>query len=101
MKIRLTKKADPQPDQQAVPGGVTKYFLDSIGGNITRHGIKVMADGRQWVLHCISGEPIERYLSEPFRDSKGNIFWKFKGEKISPLDRLTQYSWKNPDQPIV
>lgn len=103
MKIRIKKQTDIDGVEANIPlpevsYRISKEFLDSVWGNITRHGIKIMADGRQWVLHCISGIPMERENAEPFKDNKGNIFWKKKGEILSIVDQLKQYSWNNPSQ---
>lgn len=76
----------------------TKEFLDSVWGDINRYGIKIMADGKQWVLHCVTGDPLERNQAEPFKDKTGNVLWKKKDEIISVLDKVSHFVWKNPSQ---
>lgn len=76
----------------------TIIFLNSVWGNITTHGIKIMADGRQWVVSALSGLVFERKDAKPMQDKKGNIFWIGKDEKLSPIDVLNFHRWKNPGQ---
>ncbi len=106
MKIKIKKEIEKPYEQgeednfplSEISYKPTKDFLDSIWGNITRHGIKIMADGRQWVLHCITGEVLAREECEPFKNKQGSVMWKRKGEEISVLDQLKYFAWKNPEQ---
>lgn len=101
MKVRILppKKEEPSDGVSPAPINyqVSKEFLDSVGGEITRYGTKIMADGRQWVIHCLTGEPIERKDAKGFKDAKNNIFWIGKYEPIPVIETPKQYVWKNPD----
>lgn len=79
------------------PQAPTREFLESIWGNIARHNIKIMSDGRQWVIHCLTGDVLERHLATPVQDGRGSVMWIRKGEKLSPLDQPTSHKWRNPE----
>lgn len=112
MKIRINEKKSIAkaveevveayaPEPAPINYETTKEYLDSIYGDITKYGVKIMADGRQWVLHCITGKPFDRREADPIRDARGNVFWKKKGEDISVVDRLVQLEWGNPDRFVI
>ncbi len=102
MKIRLPKE-EPEPFRRTpeLPVAITKEYLNSIWGNITVYGVKHMADGRQWVIHCLTGQPMEREHAKPIKDNRGNILWIGTNETLSPLDRPEFQTWKNPDHPTI
>lgn len=93
MKVRV-------PITQSIPPpapAITKRYLDSVWGEISdRYGIKSMADGKQWVINSLTGEPMERKNSLPYPDKTGRVMWLPKGYRISPLDNLRIYIWSNP-----
>lgn len=77
----------------------TREYLESIWGNVTRYGTKVMADGRQWVIHGKTGEPFERqqgYAILAKHLGKEAFIWLKKGEELSALDEPMVSIWKNP-----
>jgi hypothetical protein len=98
MRIKLRKREDSPIAPPEAKYSKSREYLDSIWGNITTHGIKIMSDGNQWVINCLTGEVMGRSDAQAFRDPKGNIMWIGKNEQLSPLDRPTFYQWKNPSQ---
>lgn len=95
MKIRIQPEP-PQSDIKPSAYPILINYLNSIYGDIDRYNVKTMADGRQWVIHATEACPIERKDADPMRDSRGNIMWIRKGQKLSPLDRPTMHQWRNP-----
>lgn len=112
MKVRIGKKKSLQeavagaidaiveapPVAEPVSSALKKEEIDKIPGIINQYGVKILPDGSQWVIHCVSGEALERGSSEPIRDIRGNVFWKRKGEAISQLDIVRQVLWGNPER---
>lgn len=94
MKVKLLGESTPETPK--LTPKIDRVYLESIWGNITRHGIKVMADGNQYVIHCLTGEALLRHDAQPFMDAKGNPLWVRKSEKLGPLDRPSNYRWRNP-----
>lgn len=102
MKIKFAKTREEQaPQFSPLTYEPTKAFIDSVWGHITKHNIKVMADGRQWVVHCLTGAVMERSEARAFRDPQGNILWIGKNEPLSPVDKPTLYIWNNPTHSTV
>ena len=100
MKIKLNK--EPAPEISRTVATVTsREYLDSIPGSINRYNIKTISDGKQYVIHCITGEAVERKDAQPLQDKRGNVMWIRAGESLSPLDRPILQQWKNPERIII
>ena len=96
MKIKLKIAEQLEENIKIAHYEPTMEFLNSIYGDITMHNVKVMADGKQYVVDALLGGVLERHQARPMKDAKGNILWVGKDAIISPLDRLTFTPWKNP-----
>lgn len=105
MKVVPIPDPDRAPRENTTPSpinyAVTREYLESIWGNITRYGTKVMSDGRQWVIHGKTGEPFERqqgYATLAKHMGKEAFIWLKKDEKLSPLDEPMVSIWRNPGE---
>lgn len=100
MKITLKQEA-PKPELKPTPKALTKDALDSVWGEINRYNIKTMPDAKQYVVHCVTNEIMERKDAQPLQDRRGNVMWIRIGEVLSPLDRPILQQWKNPERMVV
>lgn len=75
----------------------SKAYIDSLWGEISaRYGIKTISDGTQWVVHCLTGEPLERKNANAVQGPGGVILWIPKGYHLSSIDFPKIYVWNNP-----
>jgi hypothetical protein len=95
MKIRIPVQKKEEPVKQGPP---STEEIHSVWGEITRYGTKIMPDGRIWVIHGLTGQPLERYAAVPVAsDGKGNFIYLKPGEKIrAGIDRVHPSVWLNP-----
>lgn len=77
---------------------VTVDYMNSVWGEISKFGAKVMPDGRIWVIHGLTNKPVQRHEVVPSgSDGKGNIIYLKTGEKMRPgLDTIYPSVWLNP-----
>lgn len=65
-------------------------------GEITRYGIKMMANGDQWVINALNGQVMKREDANFIADRRKNIMWVSKSHKVTIADQPSQYKWNNP-----
>ena len=90
--MKIPCRRTPEPPKLSRP----KADIDAQWGEMDSWGMKTLGDGTSWVLHCLTGEPLERKAAQPLRAEGGRIFWVKKGERLSALDAPRDFKWGNP-----
>lgn len=95
MKVRI--QIDPPRDNRWKEYPETVEHINSVWGDISKYGTKQMPDGRVWVIHGMTGKPMERHKAVPVsQDGHGNVIYLLPGEKLRPHLQVYPSLWLNP-----